>query len=818
MGTPGDRRSGPVEDRFRKILERRQAESGEESMDETLSETGEEMDVGNTPQRKPAEVDFTAQELLRDLSGDDWADSATPPLSSSPRKNLELPLTGETSNMGMILLSAEERQKNTFEGNKDMFLGTLDEKAWRHFLSEFDQEMKSETTLDDFKEELWNTVVKFGEPVLMATGLDEKARKELLSKMVKLRETRRKTRDDECKDGSTLKKKTDDKIIKIKGEDKIKTSNMIKSTNILKARAGGRHELEGSDRDGEIESVMVVTTPPSKGMKSRKRKREMEELSSPSVDAVSEKKLRETAPMILARWKTTAYKSNSGPRRLTEIAKDIEAPTSLVTEEDFKPQKAGSKKGSTSGQTWEVDVGRESISSEHQAVGKQVSDDPLEKNATRNTARPWWVALETMKELEDCLKKLDQGVSRKRRNWATQQKAEVNKLELGSQLKRTWQSLLRDYFEEAMRTPSSTLPLMANPFVRTAGQLMFAWILVGIELEVLTSCDKLKLGNKNLEVYQMLVQHVARDNSGLSLARRKDATCFLRWIMSVMNNSTVQACHQRAMGSKTMERRVSTVILNVYQSTGIEKEDDSRQPLENLRKLDEIRRFHNKKFEEGHDVHRNLALAEGYARPNKKGEHQYVSGVMGIAYNRFLNSEAASAYRNHEVAELLKFWPEKIIVIDPTERENPSIGLLLEATPKVTSVPRSRQRVELRMGNGNGMMTTNLGTVWKLLRPSCCPNPHASLIEEVTERVRLTPTKDEDLGTLDVIHKLILQQSKESGGTTSKLGLVEKLEPGSCLDLTCGGGGHTCDGRFCVRMQSFQGEDLVTWFGDITER
>ena len=459
-------------------------------------------------------------------------------------------MTGETSNMGMILLSAEERQKNTFEGNKDMFLGTLDEKAWRDFLSEFDQEMKSETTLDDFKEELWNTVVKFGEPVLMGTGLDEKVRKELLSKMVKLRETRRKTKDDEYKDGSTLKKKTDDKIIKTEGEDKVKTSYMIQSTNILKARAGGRHELEGSDRDGEIESMMVVTTPSSKGMKSRKRKREMEESSSPSVDAVSEKNLRETAPMILARWKTTAYKSSSGPRRLTEVANEIEASTSLVTEEDFKPQKAGSKKGSTSGQTWEVDVGREWISSEHQAVGKQVSNDSLEKNATRNTARPWWVALETMKELEDCLKKLDQGVSRKRRNWATQKKAEVNKLELGSQLKRTWQSLLRDNFEEAMRTPSSALRLMANPFVRTAGQLMFARSLVGIQLEVLTSCDKLKLGNKNLEVYQSLIQHVARDNSGLSLPRRKDATCFLRWIVSVMNNSTVQACHQRAMGAK----------------------------------------------------------------------------------------------------------------------------------------------------------------------------------------------------------------------------------------------------------------------------
>ena len=82
--------------------------------------------------------------------------------------------------MGMILLSTEESKKNTFEGNKSMFLGTLDEKAWREFLSEFNQETKSETTLDNFKEELWNTVVKIGEPLLMGTGLDEKSSEKLL--------------------------------------------------------------------------------------------------------------------------------------------------------------------------------------------------------------------------------------------------------------------------------------------------------------------------------------------------------------------------------------------------------------------------------------------------------------------------------------------------------------------------------------------------------------------------------------------------------------------------------------------------------------
>ena len=89
------------------------------------------MEVGNTPEPKPSEEAFTTQELLKDLSGENWADTTTPPLTSSPRKNLELKLTSETPNMGMIFLSAEGRQKNIFEGNRDAFLGTLDEDAWR---------------------------------------------------------------------------------------------------------------------------------------------------------------------------------------------------------------------------------------------------------------------------------------------------------------------------------------------------------------------------------------------------------------------------------------------------------------------------------------------------------------------------------------------------------------------------------------------------------------------------------------------------------------------------------------------------------------
>ena len=164
-----------------------------------------------------------------------------------------------------------------------------------------------------------------------------------------------------------------------------------------------------------------------------------------------------------------------------------------------------------------------------------------------------------------------------------------------------------------------------------------------------------------------------------------------------------------------------------------------------------------------------------------------------MAYNPFLDSEAGCAHRNYEVVELLKFWTEKIVEIDTVERERPSLGLILEKIPEVISVARSSKRVELKMGNGNGMLVTNLGVVWKLPRPSWCPPPIASLIEEVTERVRLAPAEDKDLVTLSIVHRLILPQAKESSEATSKLGSAKKMEPGSCLDSTCGNGENTCD-------------------------
>ena len=104
-----------MESRFKETLERDQPESGEgEMMDESLSDAQEVMALGATPNKEVVPGSFspnTTRELLQDLSGDDWADTVTPSLGC-PRKNLELPLASEPSNMGLLLLSDEAREKN----------------------------------------------------------------------------------------------------------------------------------------------------------------------------------------------------------------------------------------------------------------------------------------------------------------------------------------------------------------------------------------------------------------------------------------------------------------------------------------------------------------------------------------------------------------------------------------------------------------------------------------------------------------------------------------------------------------------------------
>ena len=105
--------------------------------------------------------------------------------------------------------------------------------------------------------------------------------------------------------------------------------------------------------------------------------------------------------------------------------------------------------------------------------------------------------------------------------------------------------------------------------------------------------------------------------------------------MSVISDSVIQACYQKVAKRRALENRASSIILNVYQNARIEKDDDSGQSLENHANIDEIQMFPNKKIDSSYDVRRAMIEAEECSEPSKRGEYQFVSGVMGISNNPF---------------------------------------------------------------------------------------------------------------------------------------------------------------------------------------
>ena len=133
IDTPGDKRNLPVENKLEDALKKERSEVIEKKkMDETLSEPQEAMDIGATPAeeivRKRNYSPGTTRELLQDLSGEEWADTATPPLGY-PQKNLELQPGSKPADMGMFFLNNDSKEKNIFDGKKTMLLNTLDQKG-----------------------------------------------------------------------------------------------------------------------------------------------------------------------------------------------------------------------------------------------------------------------------------------------------------------------------------------------------------------------------------------------------------------------------------------------------------------------------------------------------------------------------------------------------------------------------------------------------------------------------------------------------------------------------------------------------------------
>ena len=67
-----------------------------------------------------------------------------------------------------------------------------------------------------------------------------------------------------------------------------------------------------------------------------------------------------------------------------------------------------------------------------------------------------------------------------------------------------------------------------------------------------------------------------------------------------------------------------------------------------------------------------------------------MSGIIGIAYNPFLNEDIRDCFFNYEQAVLLIFWTSRTATIRSAANQQAKLGLVLEEKVTAPLVPKSK--------------------------------------------------------------------------------------------------------------------------------
>ena len=117
--------------------------------------------------------------------------------------------------------------------------------------------------------------------------------------------------------------------------------------------------------------------------------------------------------------------------------------------------------------------------------------------------------------------------------------------------------------------------------------------------------------------------------------------------------------------------------------------------MENYRRLEEVRRYSNKELKVSRELIETIRGQKDFATLGKLKSFQNVSGIPGMAYNRFVNEEAREAYFDYEQVIRLDFWIERVKETGMLMVEQPKLGIVLEERVVKLSIPQLKGQVVL---------------------------------------------------------------------------------------------------------------------------
>ena len=450
-------------------------------------------------------------------------------------------------------------------------------------------------------------------------------------------------------------------------------------------------------------------------------------------------------------------------------------------------------------------------------------DDPaggyMEMLEYRISARGHSIAIEDKSVMEGYLEMMMQCTTLKQKVYGTLVSSKMHAETIEQLVSLPRRAVVLRYFEAETRTMPKIHALIAIPYVRTELQLRFAWCMIG-----LTRGKKdLEERKRSKEVKVFLMTSVrdlmTQKGAAVACAKRRDALCFVRFMIEQISVPSLSTCVKMLReGDERAKALLLLALLDIYQSKPMRVNMQEPAELEPMKKIDEIRRFSNKELKLLKESMGALPKSSEYCGPIRKKSYSYVSGVIGVAYNPFLNEDIRDCFFDYEQAVSLRFWTSRIATIRNVANQQTKLELVLEEKVTAPSVPKSENRVEFGLRLSDELLRTSLMVEWEPMKPSWCPSPNADSILRATQDVQRELNSDCNLRDLNIIYNLITTASKSNREDKVELPGWEPEEwvkTGSCLAEVCELEGQICGSLDCVKTLERQHKQLMILFGNI---
>ena len=121
-----------------------------------------------------------------------------------------------------------------------------------------------------------------------------------------------------------------------------------------------------------------------------------------------------------------------------------------------------------------------------------------------------------------------------------------------------------------MHAAATVAAYLAYPCAVTDLQVRLAWCLMGIKKAEYVANNDSKLTEQELELMEALRVLISRDDSAIAWANRKEALCFVRFVMDRIPTPVLEECIKtNRQGGVDRERNLLRALLELYQDKSL---------------------------------------------------------------------------------------------------------------------------------------------------------------------------------------------------------------------------------------------------------